>query len=817
METVATTARLGSFNLEKIRSHDLSKIIHHYQDHISILSLDCFDTLIWRKTTAPADVFYSLQHKPAFKSLGLNAEMRVRAESNARVAQIFKLGHHEIKLTDIYLASFPTLNPKQLDALSEDEIATEHEFCYAFPPMINLIRDAHQAGLKIIITSDIYFTEPQLRRILANALPFDVMAMIDKIFCSCEHSRSKREGLFQSVIESMGVSPDRILHIGDNQEADFIAPQRLKLHALHFVQQDEEMNVLLHLQEMSSKMLDPRVNFTMPIYSPFRAVLAQNQQSAKNPEVSLGYASLGPVMYAFARFIKKEVEKLKQDGKQVKVLYLMRDGYLPSLAIEELAGEPLGQRVQISRFCAFAASFRSKEDILNYFIEIGQTNRYDDLARQLLLPEPIAQPIIHSALNSRHPTFEFIRQILQPDILKLILHLSAEFRTRLMSYLKKRADIQTGDTVVLVDLGYSGTAQRRLTPVFQDLGIEIIGRYLISLSVPGWEANRRGLLDPTCYDDRAMQSLVIYITMFEQLCTTNERSVVNYDDDGDPVYSPTQMNQNQYDKLRLIQDECLRFIRDAKKFFAQYNIDVTDEMFQQTTVSNISRLIYLSTESELNYLKSFEAEMNLGTNDILRVFDMNKGLSDLRKRGMFYMENPSISKRTNYPAEIRSIGMELSLSLMAQHRYSLYLKLNDMVLKREKIGVTFIRGHETHQTSVEAISTHEGYFALLLPAGTGNTQITVHLGQSYQFVQIENAELIVLEAFIKQNETNNVLDVQSCLTFDKMVHKGEKLFECLQNESSVTMKPTMQLPPLQYIYRLIFRPIVKQYKPSPAL
>lgn len=306
-----------------------------------------------------------------------------------------------------------------------------------------------------------------------------------------------------------------------------------------------------------------------------------------------------------------------------------------------------------------------------------------------------------------------------------------------------------------------------------------------------------------------MQSLVIYISMLEQLCTTNERSVINYDNNGDPVYSSVQMNPSQYEKLTHVQNECLRFIRDAKSFFDQGNVTISDEMLQQTTISHISRLIYLSTETELNYLKLFEAEMNLGTDDILRVFDMDKGLSDLRKRGMFYMENPSMSKRTNYPAEVRPIGMELSLSLMAQHRYSLFLKMNDMVLKREKISVSFVRGHETHETHVEAISTHEGYFALLLPAGTGNTQITVHLGRSYQFVEVENAELIVLEAFIKQNEANNVLDMQSCLTFNKMEHKGDKLFACLDSDGAVVMKPNMQLPALQYIYRLVFRPIVK--------
>lgn len=808
MDSVANRVALA--NTDKVRSIDLPEIIKTYKNRIKVLSLDCFDTLIWRKTASPADVFAILQSKPTFNSLGFTAELRVRAESNARASRLFKYGDREVKLNEIYLSSFPDLTQTQLNSLVEEEISAELDACYAFSPMLDLIRAAHAEGLKIIIVSDIYLTEKQLRRILANAIPQDVLAMIDRIFCSCDHGRSKVENLFQTVIQSIGFSAEHILHIGDNQHADLLAPRTLKVNTLHFIQQGDDVNNILRLQELSAKLLDPRITSSHPMYSPFRPILSQNQLGSEQPEVSLGYVSLGPIMYAFTRFICNEIKQLHHAGKRTKVLFIMRDGYLPSLATEEFEGKAIGHRIQISRFAAFAASLCTQEDILNYFIEIGRTNRYGDLARQLLLPEHVSEPIIKSALKSHNPTFEFIRLILQPKVTDLILTRSAEYRTRLIRHVKKIANIEAGDTIVLVDLGYSGTAQRRLTPVFKELGIETIGRYLISLSVPGWQENRKGLFDPSCFDERAMQSLVIYISILEQLCTVNEGSVVDYAENGDPVYSNVQISQKQIDKLTQVQAQCLRFIREAKTFFHDNKIVISDEIFQQSAFANLSRLIYLGTESELNYLKTFEMEMNLGTNDILRIFDPEKGLADLRKRGMFYMEHPAKSKRTNYPAELRSIGIEFSLSLMVQHRYSLFLKLNDLLVKRESVSIVFVRGHEVHQTTVEAISTHEGYFALWLPAGVGNTQISVLLGQKYQLVQIESAELVVLDAFVQQNEANNTIDVKHCLSYEYMQSKGGELFECLFENSTVTMKPTMQLPSMQYIYRLVFRPIVKR-------
>ncbi|RWM26996.1 hypothetical protein, partial [Mesorhizobium sp.] len=40
-----------------IKVHDIPTILDDFGDSVKVLSLDCFDTLLWRKTATPRDVF----------------------------------------------------------------------------------------------------------------------------------------------------------------------------------------------------------------------------------------------------------------------------------------------------------------------------------------------------------------------------------------------------------------------------------------------------------------------------------------------------------------------------------------------------------------------------------------------------------------------------------------------------------------------------------------------------------------------------------------------------------------------------------------
>src|SRR5690348_682596 len=112
---------------DKIRATDLLNTFEYYADQIKVLSLDCFDTLLWRKTAAPTDVFYDLQNKPMFKSLGFTAFMRMRSEANARTVKFFQKMTNEVQLKEIYRNFSPTLTEEELNTLQEEELAAEVE------------------------------------------------------------------------------------------------------------------------------------------------------------------------------------------------------------------------------------------------------------------------------------------------------------------------------------------------------------------------------------------------------------------------------------------------------------------------------------------------------------------------------------------------------------------------------------------------------------------------------------------------------------------------------------------------------------------
>ena len=619
-----------------VRASDLISLLDQFDNKLHVLSLDCFDTILWRKTTTPVDVFFAIQNRPLFKSLGFTARLRAQAEATAREKMLLNKGKSEVTLQNIYSACYPALTPEQLSQLEDEELDCELDACYAFPPVVELIKHAYAKNIKVIIVSDTYLTQSQLQHLLNNALPTDVVKMIHHIYCSSEVGVSKSNGMFTKVINSLRIHPHAMLHIGDNYNADYHAPSLLNMHTAHLIHQDTHIAGLLRMQALAGGFIDLNIRNQRPLYSPFAGLLATQQLDEALPAKTIGYASVGQIMYAFSRFLQQEVQQLKNQGKNRKVVFLMRDAYLPSLACETLTGSALGKRIYISRYAAIASSFCCKDDIDRYLASNVLSYRFYDMCKQLLLSDDLTKQIVDRSTQAAEPLVEFIKSILQKSTLEQIYQASKSYRQRLYRYLEKQIDLKNGDTLVFVDLGYTGTAQIKLEPIFrEEMQIDIIGRYLISLCVPNWESSRRALLDPSWCDDRTLHMFVAYIALFEQLCTSDDRSVINYDDEGNPIFSETSVSKKQSANIDMIQQECLHFISDANNFFQTTGTDLSLQMLRDVAMAELGRLLFFPTQSELSYMSSFEFDLNLGTRDLLNVFDTEKGLEGLRRRGYF--------------------------------------------------------------------------------------------------------------------------------------------------------------------------------------
>ncbi len=778
----------------------ITDLLNPYMDRVKVLSLDCFDTLLWRTVASPNDVFYDLAQRPHHQALHITAQQRRRAEADARFQNHVLHGNYETTLHDIYRVGFPTITDEEVQALVNEEIEAEIDHCYAFPPAIQLIQDAMRRGLKIIIVSNTYLEEPQLRQLLQKTLPKDCYEAITRVFCSSEWSMPKHAGLFNIVVKELAIEPQSILHIGDDVVADLEAGKKSGLNALRLVQHDQKIAELLRMQIVAGSIADPNLGYTRGFPSPFRGVYAISGLTTSRPDYFIGYMSIGPILYGFANFILDTVKSIKPEPK---VLFVMRDGFLPYLACEALLGKTLGSKIQISSFSALAASFYTKQDVINYLARQLDRWSISSHARQLLLPDEVSLALAKKCEAEKNPKQAFGNEILKEEYLQIIFQNSALYRKRFQRYLEKEGHIKAGDNVLFVDIGYNATAQNLLTPFLKkDMHVkEVMGRYLLANDVPEWSFNRRGFIDASWCDSRVLGMLAVNFTLVEEMFTSGGNSVIDYDEEGNPVYVETKQNKAQLEKIRLIQAECLRFIVDAKKFFAFVGKTLTLETLREVTLAEISRTIFLMTPTEIEYLKDFTHEINKATHAAHALFNPMES-NWLRRKGLWFVE------QDQRPHALRSeADFEHTIMLMTKRRFGLGIIEDDLSLRREKITAKVITKDDKKELILHARPTHDGFFSMLLYLQADLDKMTINLffGKNYQWIQFESTELIKAEYFQRKEEELYIQDFWSKLSFKKMTEKGPKLYQCTKDGVMVINPAKLKD---NAMLRIVFRPIL---------
>jgi hypothetical protein len=85
---------------DTILPHALPAALDHAPAGLRFLSLDCFDTLLWRHVHAPRQVFADLGGT-------FSVQQRIWAESQARSAATLRRNSNEVTIADIYRELMP--------------------------------------------------------------------------------------------------------------------------------------------------------------------------------------------------------------------------------------------------------------------------------------------------------------------------------------------------------------------------------------------------------------------------------------------------------------------------------------------------------------------------------------------------------------------------------------------------------------------------------------------------------------------------------------------------------------------------------------
>ncbi|MDQ4067958.1 MAG: hypothetical protein M3203_00525 [Actinomycetota bacterium] len=559
----------------------------------TVLSLDVFDTLLWRTVPEPVDAFVlfgsRLGHRgqlASHVSPHLFARLRERAERKARRLVQSAGGLPEVTLEAIYeelpAHLFRGVAPADLP---EEEVGFERDITF---PDLDVLQFAEVAqkkfGARIVLVSDTYFSNRQLQRIVDREA-FDSLEF-DRIFTSSQYATGKGSGLYKVVLDTLGVPPEQVLHIGDNREADVERSRAHGIRAVHFEKFPEEFKTVLEREGLARGDDRQRVKPTLDLQGGDFGLTALRSKTLgrrddlgvegrSNGYWAFGASVFGPVFTAFAEWVHRRAQ-----AEGVDTVYcIMREGeFLTRLVngAKGYLGSPVWARpLWLSRqVCSRAAIGEATTDELSDFLHrrVPPTLRSFCASVGVELAE---LPDLNLDGDPRLDDPELAHRLLkglteQPELRKAILSRAGTLRGRLVDYVLNTVGT-TEKPLVLVDIGWGGTIQMGLDRSLALAGtsLDTIGLYLLTndgvlertldgLRAEGFLASG-GLPHDTDWVTRTPEIL-------EQVCMHDSGSLVDFTPEGEPVHEAVSQSPSQMLQRTAVQGGILAFQRQWSRY-----------------------------------------------------------------------------------------------------------------------------------------------------------------------------------------------------------------------------------------------------------
>lgn len=479
---------------------------------VSVLSIDIFDTLLWRGVPHPEDLFLLLGRRLIKEGWLIPAvipesfvHLRIEAEKKARHMKAIPPQVSEVTLPEIYWqlqpifvqlsieqmlkGGFRGVYPGEVAHLVSMELALEKELIHHDCSIVDLIHYAEQKSIPVVLVSDTYFEEKSVRCLLGD-VPY-----IQHFFLSCEYGCSKQCGLFHQVLKTLNIPAARILHIGDHERSDVYAASAAGIQTVHFTKCEKEFEEILKGEwktDLSARLQlldEKRGDFGL---SSLRTKIAYHPDvdSLKSQDQfywKYGAQVLGPILLSFVHWIYERCRSLGQPN----VFCLMREGKLyselirrfaPNYPEHTLTATPLWvSRVFIAHASMESAGKRELRAFMKTLMEevsIGTFWSYLGLD-----PQNMGKWSAHKHMMLEDFTLRdrFIEDLCEhPTLRKQIVDYATAKRKRFLKYLSGLTDLASQDQMTLVDVGWAGSTQVAMQNILKWGGssISLHGLYL---------------------------------------------------------------------------------------------------------------------------------------------------------------------------------------------------------------------------------------------------------------------------------------------------------------------------------------------------
>jgi FMN phosphatase YigB (HAD superfamily) len=437
-----------------------------------LLSLDVFDTYVFREAPRPSDVFFhvarELRARGAFHDSS-SPESFVRERMLAETRARARKPGHEVTLEEIW-AEFPRgyfRKGTPQDGL-RTELECERGVVRVYEPMRELVERARARGMRVAFVSDTYYSRPHIRQVTGITPDFVVL--------SDEHACPKLLGLHRVLLERCGVAAERILHVGDSWEADVRGPEQFGMARFHFRRFPAEYEGMLERELPDA--LSRRAHGVAHPDGGLTSLRSHAMASCDPGHERWGAAVLGPVLAGYGEWLAARCAELGIDT----VLCPMREGTTIRRTLEALGSPLRAHEVYVSRFVALkAAILRGTPAEIGRFVSRPTPVQAAKLLGQLGL-EPADLPDVDPETRLSPADIRVLVQRIADDtrLRHKVVASSAAARAGLMAHL--RPVLPDRGTIAVADLGYKGTIQMGLQEVFdaERVRVKTHGLYLVT-------------------------------------------------------------------------------------------------------------------------------------------------------------------------------------------------------------------------------------------------------------------------------------------------------------------------------------------------
>ena len=589
--------------------------------NITIISLDIFDTLLFRTVKKPDSVFEIIGKKAISRGILENhmdpmtyKYIRIEGEKRARNKKLQLSGTEEVELSDI-MACLP-VDKQTADVLHALELETEQELCYLNPDIPELFRYLqNHPEYKVILVSDMYLSKKQIIGLLtASGIETD---WFTDIFISSELQKNKKEGeIYRFITDHYKCHPEEILHIGDNYMSDVVNAKFCGLYAIYYdvISSDKYMD--LQMEQLKYGSLSPEL-YALRCY-------VSRQADGFDPEhrawFEIGARIFAPLLTGFAEWVLDEAEQ----EEITHIFPLMREGYIISLFLEQAARyrnssfhiEPL----YVSRKALFVPGLHIwDEEAVDKLAEIklgtiGSVMEMFELEGECFREywDAPLDSLGQIEINGQAMEECLKTYLLSPEQADHIQKKIDKERQNLQSYLNSAGADQN---FITVDLGMKGTMQKNLSELCSSekkIHLLAFGAYETLFKIMDG-VDIRGYVGCAGSGEDLVLDVVQRPYIWEQFLMCREGTTVGYTDEGMPVTQLVPgMTEEQFQWIEWCQEGMLAFQSEFLKLKERKHISISP----QDATKMVQRLVTLPTMQETKLLGNLQYDENYGVDEV---------------------------------------------------------------------------------------------------------------------------------------------------------------------------------------------------------